>query len=297
MDFNNKENQKIVSRLSNVGIFGNLLLSSFKLTAGIFGKSGAMVSDAIHSLSDVFATLIAFIGTRISQKSPDNEHPYGHERFECIATILLGCILIITGTGIGWSGINNIITGAYKTISVPTLLPLIAAIISIIVKEGMFHYTMHYAKKLDSAAFKADAWHHRSDALSSIGSFAGIFASRLGFPIMDSVASIIICLFILKVGIDVIVDSFKKMLDTSCDECFECQISDLIKSVKGVNNIDLLNTRMFGNRIYIDVEIAVDKNSSLIQAHDIAENVHDKIETSYPKVKHVMVHVNPDMRS
>lgn len=210
------DERKVVKKLSLVGILGNIVLSAFKLIAGIFGHSGAIISDAVHSLSDVFATLIAYIGVVLSKRAPDKEHPYGHERFESIASLLLGIILTITGFGIGYVGIKTLIHFKDIEIIIPTILPLIAAIVSILMKEGMFWYTMYYAKKLNSTAFKADAWHHRSDALSSIGSFIGIGAAKLGFPIMDPIASIIICLFIFKVAFDIIKNSIRQMLDTSC---------------------------------------------------------------------------------
>jgi len=285
--------EKIVKRLSLIGILGNIVLSAFKLFAGIFGKSGAMVSDAIHSLSDVFATFIAFLGVKISEKDPDEDHQYGHDRFECIAAIILGLILAGTGLGIGYTGLLKVLGGNYDEIEIPTLLPLVAAIISIVAKEAMYRYTMHYAKKLGSAAFEADAWHHRSDALSSVGSFAGILAAILGFPIMDPIASIVICLFILKVAYDILKDAFMRMMDTSCGEDYEAKMKEYIETQNGVCGVDLLHTRYFGNKIYIDVEISVDRNISIVEAHDIAEDIHDKIEKNYDNVKHVMVHVNP----
>lgn len=287
------DEKKIVDRLSRVGIFGNILLAAFKLFAGIFGKSGAMVSDAVHSLSDVFATLIAWIGVRLSRRAEDAEHPYGHERLECVASLLLGLILAGTGIGIGWSGIRKL-SGEGGSIEIPTLLPLIAAVISIVVKEGMYRYTMHYAKALDSAAFKADAWHHRSDAISSVGSFIGIGLAKLGLPFMDPVASIIICLLILKVAFDISRDAVYKMLDTSCDNAFEQRLRTFIGSQDGVGRIDLLRTRQFGNRIYVDLEIAVKPDISLRDAHGIAERVHSAVEQEFPNVKHVMIHVNPE---
>ena len=211
--------EKIVKKLSGIGIFGNVLLAAFKLFAGIFGNSGAMISDAVHSLSDVFATLIAYVGVLLSKQPEDDEHPYGHERLECVASLILGIILAVTGLGIGYTGIHKIIVPT--ELEIPTFLPLVAAVVSIAVKEGMFWYTMYYAKKLDSSAFKADAWHHRSDAISSVGSFIGIGLAKIGFPIMDPIASVIICLCILKVAFDIIKDSFVKMLDTSCSKEFE----------------------------------------------------------------------------
>ena len=284
--------KSIVKKLSTVGILGNVLLAGFKLFAGIIGRSGAMISDAVHSLSDVFATFIAFIGVILSKRPEDKEHPYGHERLECVASLILGIILAVTGIGIGFTGIQKIYM--HSKIEVPSMLPLIAAIVSIVVKEGMFRYTMHYAKVLNSDAFKADAWHHRSDALSSIGSFIGIGLARLGFPIMDPIAGILICAFILKVAWDIAKDALDKMLDTSCGNEFEEKLRSFISEQEGVRNIDLLHTRRFGNKIYIDIEIAVQRDLSLVEAHEIAESVHDSVEKKFDSVKHVMVHVNPE---
>jgi len=285
--------EKIVKKLSFIGIFGNIVLSAFKLFAGIFGKSGAMVSDAVHSLSDVFATFIAFLGVKLSEKAPDDGHPYGHDRFECIAAIVLGIILAATGLGIGYTGLQKILAGNSSEIEIPTLLPLIAAVVSIAAKEGMYRYTMHYARKLGSAAFEADAWHHRSDALSSIGSFAGILAAKLGLSIMEPIASILICLCILKVAFDIVKDAFMRMMDTSCGSKYENNLKAFIEEQQGVISVDLLHTRYFGNKIYADMEISVDKNLSLIDAHAIAEDLHQKVEASYPNIKHIMIHVNP----
>ena len=287
------EEQKIVRKLSYVGIFGNVILAAFKLFAGIIGKSGAMVSDAVHSLSDVFATFIAYIGVKLSRQKEDAEHPYGHERLECVASLTLGLILAGTGIGIGYTGIRNLFL-APETLEIPTFLPLIAAVVSIIVKEGMFWYTMFYAKKLNSAAFKADAWHHRSDAISSVGSFIGIGLAKLGLPFMDSVASLLICLLILKVAYDIIKDAVTKMLDTSSGKDTEQSIQGFIEEQPGVRHVDLLRTRQFGSKIYVDLEIAVKRDISLVDAHAIAEQVHSSVEQQFPNVKHVMIHVNPE---
>ncbi|MBE5863303.1 MAG: cation transporter [Lachnospiraceae bacterium] len=287
------DEKKILKKLSRIGILGNVLLAAFKLFSGILGKSGAMISDAVHSLSDVFATLIAYVGVRLSQQEEDAEHPYGHERLECVASLILGLILAGTGIGIGYAGIHKLLYDN-QTIEIPTALPLVAAIVSIIVKEGMFWYTYIYAKKLDSAAFKADAWHHRSDAISSVGSFIGIGMAKLGFPFMDPIASVIICIFILKVAYDISMDALNKMLDTSCDNAMEQNIKAFVEGQPGVKHIDLLRTRQFGNKLYVDLEIAVQRDISLVDAHEIAENVHDAVENNFPNVKHVMIHVNPE---
>jgi len=285
--------KKIIRQVTSVGIVGNIILVIFKLYAGIIGSSGAMISDAIHSLSDVFATLVAFIGVRISKKAPDSNHPYGHDRFECLASMILGLILIGTGIGIGIAGVKTLVSKSYEVSSVPSMIALVAAIVSIVTKEAMFWYTRYYAKKLASSAFMADAWHHRSDALSSVGSLVGIAASRRGFLAADSIACVIICICILKVGFDILKDAIAKMLDTSCGEEWDKEVSLFILSIHGVEGIDLLQSRKFGEKIYLDVEIAVDGKLSLFEAHAVAENVHDFVEKKYSSIKHIMIHENP----
>lgn len=283
----------IIRRISLVGIVGNVALSAFKLFAGVAGSSGAMVSDAVHSLSDVFATLIAFLGVRLSKKAADKEHPYGHERFECVASLLLGVILLITGLGIGKAGLEKIFAGSYDTLAVPSMIALAAAIISIVSKESMYWYTRHYAKVLNSPAFMADAWHHRSDAFSSVGSLAGITGAMLGFPVMDSIASVVICLFILKVSYDILKDAISKMLDTSRGEDYEKALTDYIAAQEDVVQVDLLHSRMFGNKTYIELELQVDGNLPLREAHAIAERIHDNVEAHFSDIKHITIHLNP----
>lgn len=283
----------VIRKLSLVGIIGNVFLSAFKFIAGIMGNSSAMVSDAVHSLSDVFATFIAFLGVRFGRREADASHPYGHERIESLAAIVLGLILLVTGVGIGWVGLEKILAGNYESLPIPGMIALVAAIVSIAVKEGMFWYTRHWARVIRSSAFEADAWHHRSDAMSSIGALVGVGGSMLGYPVLDPIASVVICLFILKQGISIIYDTLKKMLDTSCGEQFEKEVRQLVDAENQVERIDMLRTRMFGDKVYIDMEIAIDGSMQLTDAHAIAERVHDDIEHAFPEVKHVMIHVNP----
>lgn len=285
--------QKIANRVSVVSIIQNVLLSLFKLFAGIFANSNAMISDAIHSASDVFSTIIVIIGVRLSSRDSDREHPYGHERMECVAAIILSIVLFITGLGIGIQALQAILNGNYETLQMPGILALIAAIVSIITKEAMYWYTRHYAKQIDSAALMADAWHHRSDAFSSIGALIGIAGSRMGFPIMDSIASLVIFIFIAKAAFDIFKDAMDKMVDHSCDENTEKAIYDCVISHEDVLGIDLLQSRIFGNKIYVDLEIELDASYTLEKAHRIAEDIHKDIEKNFPKVKHVMIHVNP----
>ena len=285
----------IINRLSAVGIIGNILLSVFKFVAGIVGNSSAMVSDAVHSTSDIVATVVAYFGAKLGHMKNDESHPYGHERIECIFTLFLGLILLGTGLLIGYEAVVKIVSGTYG--EEPETIAIVAAVVSIITKELMFHYTMHYAKILRSDSFKADAWHHRSDALSSIAALIGIALAMSGFPIMDPIASIIICLFIIKLSVGIMLDSINKTVDKSCDcETVDC-MKDTILKVDGVRSVDLINTRLFGNRIYVDLEISVDCSISVEEGHRIAENVHLTLEREYPDVKHVMVHVNPYHKS
>jgi len=284
---------KIINRLSTVGIAGNIALVVFKLYAGIAGHSGAMVSDAVHSLSDVFATLVAYIGVRISKKAPDQDHPYGHDRLECVASMILGMILLATGFGIGLNGVKQIAAGHYEQLAVPSAIALAAAVVSIVSKEVMFWYTRYYAKKLNSSAFMADAWHHRSDALSSVGSLIGIGGAMLGVPVMEPIACVAICLCILKVAYDILKDAADKMLDTACGDSYEKSLADFIRAQDGVVSLDTLRTRKFGNKVYIDAEISVDGSMTLSDAHSIAERVHNAVEHKYPDIKHIMIHENP----
>lgn len=285
--------QKVANKVSLVSIAGNVVLSLMKLLAGIVAHSNAMISDAVHSASDVFSTIIVIIGIRLASKESDKEHPYGHERLECVAAIVLAMVLLITGIGIGYTAVSNIARGNYGDLSVPGVLALIAAIVSIASKEAMYWYTRFYAKKIDSSALMADAWHHRSDAFSSVGALIGIVGARMGYPIMDSLASLVIFVFIVKAAYDIFKDAVDKMVDHSCDEQTQNEIYTCVKNYKDVLEVDLLQTRIFGNKIYVDVEIEVNASYSLRDAHHIAECVHDTIEQTFPKVKHIMVHVNP----
>ena len=286
--------EKTAMRISFISIAMNIALAIIKALAGIFAHSGAMISDAIHSASDVFSTIVVVIGVKISGKESDKEHPYGHERMECVAAILLAAVLALTGIGIGGSALAKITEGHYEQLAVPGSFALVAAVLSIVVKEAMFWYTRAGARKIDSGALMADAWHHRSDSLSSIGALVGIAGARLGTPILDPVASLVICFFIEKAALDIFMEAVNEMVDKACDEETEQRMRDCVMKQEGVLGVDLLRTRAFGNKIYVDIEICADGNKTLWEAHSIAETVHDSVEREFVKVKHIMVHVNPE---
>jgi cation diffusion facilitator family transporter len=287
-----ENDSKIATRVSVITIIVNIVLFAFKLAAGIISGSAAMISDAVHTLSDLLTTFIVIVGVNLAGQKPDGKHQYGHERFECVTAIILALALALTGLGIGNSGIQSIISGDYAG-KIPGVLALIAAAASIVIKEWMYRYTRNAAKKINSGALMADAWHHRSDGLSSIGVFFGILGARMGFPILDPIASLVICGFIIKVAYDIFVDAVGKMVDKSCDEKTQEEIGAVAVTVEGVMAIDAIRTRIFGSKIYVDLEIAADKDLTLTQAHKIAENVHDTVEEKFPSVKHCMVHVSP----
>lgn len=291
---NEVEFEKTAVKVSMVSIVGNIILSTLKLLAGIVAHSGAMISDAVHSASDVFSSIVVIIGVKLSAKKSDKEHPYGHERMECVAAIILAVVLLVTGLFIGESTIKTIVSRNIAGIEIPGVLALAAAVLSIVTKEAMFWYTRHYAKLLDSGAVMADAWHHRSDALSSVGALIGIAGARMGMPVLEPIASLVICVFIIKASYDIFKDAVDKMVDHSCDDETEEALRQCAMSQDGVKGVDLLQTRIFGNKIYVDIEIKMDGSKTLSEGHETAEKVHSVIEQSFPKVKHIMVHVNPE---
>lgn len=293
--------EKLAMRVSRNTILINLLLSAGKLFAGLAGQSAAIVSDAVHSASDVLSTLVVMAGIRLSGRDSDANHPYGHERLECVASILLAIMLCATGLLIGWSGIRKVIlssgawadSGAGTALPVPGMMPLAAAVLSVAVKEAMYHYTRSAARKTDSGALMADAWHHRSDALSSVGSFAGILGARMGYPVLDPLACVLISLFIVKASGSIFMDAIRKMTDEACSGEVTEEIRTVILGQEGVLGLDDMKTRMFGSRIYVDIEICADGEATLNETHRTAERVHRAVETAFPCVKHCMVHVNP----
>ena len=284
---------QVATKVARRTLTGNILLTTFQLFAGVAAGSAAMISDAFHSISDMLGEVVVLVGVRLSSPEPDKDHPYGHERIECVAGILVAIILFVIGSLIGWNGLQTILAGNYEQLEAPGVLALWAAVIGIGVKEAMFWYVRAAAKRIDSVALMASAWHSRSDALSSIGSFAGIFGARMGFPILDSVASVVICLFILKVAVDIYRNATKRMVDKACDDETIRQMRELALAQEAVLGVDLIKTRVFGDRVYVDMEISSDGEATLYQAHQAAERVHDAIEARFPKVKHCMIHVNP----
>lgn len=292
-DILNSEYKNITRRVSAVCILCNLVLCLVKSAGGIFAGSSALISDAVNSGFDVVSGFIVLIGARMGQRQPDKEHPYGHERLENVATIVLAVILFVTGIFVGHTAIEDLTSGAYLTRDFPGVLSIIAAIISIVTKEILFWYTKGKAEQINSVSLKAAAWDHRTDVIGTIGALIGIIASRCGFAAGDLIASLIVCLFIIRTAYLVFKEAISQMTDRSCDEDVLNELRETVLSVEGVLGIDMLQVRTFGNRLYVDLEIREDGQVTLNEAHEVAEQVHDTIEQRFPVVKHIMIHVNP----
>ncbi len=289
----NTSEKALTIRVSRVNIIANLLLAVLKFMAGTVAHSSVLVADAVNSTSDVFSSILVIIGANVSDKAADEEHPYGHERIECVISMILANLIFLVGLGIGMSGLENIFSGSYETLVVPGQLALVAAVISIVMKEGLFRYCTHAADKINSISLKAVAWDHRSDALSSVGSFVGVLGARLGYPVLDPLASVVIAVLILKAALGIYRETINRMVDRSCDAETEAAMRQLILNCSGVVKLDVLRTRLFGAKMYVEVEIEADGTLPLRQAHDIAVQVHNGIEAAFPLVKHCVVHVNP----
>lgn len=208
--------KSIMIRVSKVSVAANVFLSAFKLFAGVVGHSGAMIADAVHSLSDVAGSGLVILGAHLSSKESDREHQYGHERLECVISLILANVLLLVAAGIGIEGIRGMIDP--QSAAMPGMLALIAAVVSVASKEVLYWYTRAAAKKIDSVSLMAEAWHHRSDAISSVGSFIGIFGAMLGFPVLQPAVCVLIAVLIFKVGIDIYRETMNKLIDKACDD-------------------------------------------------------------------------------
>ncbi|NLE15990.1 MAG: cation transporter [Spirochaetales bacterium] len=288
--------QNLALRVSRINIFNNIVLAVSKISIGVIAHSAALLNDGVNNAGDVISSVIASVGIAAAGKDSDAEHQYGHERLESVAAILLSGIIMVVGLGLLVDGVSSIIKKSYLNRPIPGVLAVIAAIISIVVKEIMFLYTRWAAKKTESSALLASSWDSQSDVLATTGGLVGIVFARMGYPIADSIAAIIIALFIFRVGVQVFRDGADQMVDRACKEETVQQIRSVILDQEGVRGLDLLRTRTFGSRCYVDVEISADGLQSLVDAHSIAERVHHAIEKNFPQVKHCMVHVNPSKK-
>ena len=269
----------------------NIFLAFIKIIAGILGKSSVMIADGLHSASDIITSMGVLIGNYISSKPFDKEHNYGHEKAETLVSFLLSIILVGVALSIGYEASKSLFN--IEGIAIPTLLPLVVSIISILIKEYQYRITIRIAKKINSPALKADAWHHRSDALSSIAAFVGIGGAMLGFKILEPLASIVVALFVCKVGYDILKNAVNELMDVSIDETYENEIKKIAQLTEGVMNLGSLRTRKHGASAYVDLVKCVDGKLTVTSGHDIATNLEKKIQNDINIVKGITVHVEP----
>ena len=291
------ERNKEIYKVTLVGGAVNVVLLLFKFVAGILGHSAAMVADAVHSLSDFVTDIIVLVFVHISGKPKDKSHDYGHGKYETLAMTIIGMALLAVAVGIVYSGLTKTIAWVNgEQLEAPGMLALWAALLSILLKEGVYHYSMVKARQLNSQAVEANAWHHRSDALSSIGTAVGIGgAIFLGqrWTVLDPIASIIVGAFIVKVSFDLLRNGIGDLTEQSLPDQVEDEILSLVASLPGVVEPHDLRTRRLGNHYAIELHILMDGNITLSKAHDKASEVEDLLRQRYGENTHIAVHVEP----
>ena len=293
----NTPREKEIYKVTIVGTIANIILLGLKFFAGIVSNSAAMIADAVHSLSDFLTDIVVVVFVKISSKKEDKDHNYGHGKFETLSTVIIGLVLLTVGIGImknAGHSIYRVIKG--EILEAPGWLALIAALVSILVKEALYRYTMVTANKVKSDAVKANAWHHRSDAFSSIGTALGVGgAIILGnkWTILDPIAALIVSFFIIKIAIQLSKSGIDELMEKSLPEAVENEIKEIILSVPGVNNPHHLKTRKIGNVYSIVVHVCIDGNLSLEEAHDLALEVEEKLKEKYGQGTYIAVHMDP----
>lgn len=278
-------------RVTLVGAVTNVALAIFKFIAGTIGNSAALVADAIHSLSDVATDVIVYFSIKISAQKPDEEHPYGHGRAETIGAAFIGAAIVLVGVGIAWEILTTVVGGK---IAVPTYVALIGAAVSIIVKEILYRYTMRAGMKLKSDAIRANAWHHRSDAISSLAALVGIAGALLGYPLMDPLAAVIVGIMIAHVGIKIAWEAVNNLMDTGVSKTELEKIKSIIKENPGVLHFHELKTRKLGKDVLVDLHIQVPPRISISEAHNIAETVRFNLKQKVEEIADALVHIDAE---
>lgn len=286
-----EERYSEANKVTILSIMWNIILTIIKVIAGIVGKSNAMIADGAHSASDIISSIGVLIGNKISSIPKDKEHNYGHEKAETLVSFLLAILLVGVAVKIGYDGIISLVH--LNEVQVPTIFPLIVSVISVVIKEYQYRITIKVAKKFNSPALKADAWHHRSDALSSVAAFVGIGGSILGIKALDPIASIVVAIFIAKVGFEILSGSTNELMDISIDEDKTNKIKDIVNKVNGVKSLEEVRTRKYGARAYVDLIIRVDKDISVIEGHSIANNLENIILENMEFIKGITIHIEP----
>mgnify|MGYP000918049985 CR=1 FL=1 len=296
-NFTKKERERGIYKVTVVGSIINLLLVLGKFTAGILGRSAAMIADAVHSLSDFVTDIIVIVFVKISSKPKDEEHKYGHGKFETLATLMIGFILLLVGAMIAYNGTKDIIAvikGA--TLESPGMIAFWAAIVSIILKEALYRYTVIQGRKLKSDVVVANAWHHRSDALSSIGTAVGIGgAVFLGqkWTVLDPVAAVVVSVFIIRTSVQLMKPAIDELMEKSLSAATESEIREIVGSFDGVSGLHNLYTRKIGNGCAIEFHIRMDGGTTLEETHRKITGIEQKLREQYGPDTHVMIHMEP----
>lgn len=286
-----QERYRQAKNITLIGAVVNAILGCIKLVGGFLYHSHALVADGVHSFSDLITDLMVLFASKYGSQVADESHPYGHQRIETAATLILALLLILAGIGIAWDSLDELL---HATHDAPGWLALPIAILSIIANEILFHYTHHIGKRIKSALVIANAWHHRSDAASSIVVTLGLLGSLFGFVYLDAVAAIIVGFMIIKMGISYGWDSVKELIDTAVEPEMLAKIERIIQAVDGVERIHQLRSRSMGDDILIDVHVLVAPQISVSEGHYIAQHVHQALVNQLDRVKDVIVHVDPE---
>lgn len=290
---NGKENEaKVAKKVTWIGMFINILLSGFKFVAGILGHSQAMVADAVHSFSDLTTDVAVLIGIKYWASPADEDHPYGHERIESLVTAFIALALFAVGVGIAY---NGLITAFEPDIKSPEAIALVAALISIITKEWLYRWTVKKGKEIDSSSVVANAWHHRSDALSSIPALVAV-ALAMAHPklaFFDHIGAVIVALFIIKVSFDILKPVVQELSDRGATQSQVNTIDSIAMKVDGVKEVHSIRSRRVGSGYFVDLHVLVDGNMSVQDGHDIARSVKHELLDKGPKVLDVIVHLEP----
>ncbi|MDO5396185.1 MAG: cation diffusion facilitator family transporter [Bacteroidales bacterium] len=289
--------EKEIYRVTLTGSLVNLLLLAFKFFAGIVGKSSAMLADAVHSLSDFITDIIVILFVKVSAKSQDEGHDYGHGKYETLATAIVGVLLLLVGVGVFWNGASLVFRFLHgEALPEPGMLALVAALVSIALKELLYRYTVRMGRKLDSPVVVANAWHHRSDALSSVGTTTGIGGAVLlghSWRVLDPIAAIIVSFLIMKVSIQMLVPCVEELLEKSLPKETEDEILDIIRSLPEVSSPHNLRTRRIGSYCSIEVHVRMDGNISLEEAHQTATRLENKLKKRFGQKSFVNIHLEP----
>lgn len=298
MDQEPKARKKEIMRVTLLGSFANFVLLIFKFAAGILGHSSAMIADAVHSLSDFVTDIIVMLFVNISSKPMDESHDYGHGKYETLATTIVGIVLLCVGFGLFWEGANKIYDYYIKGVALesPEMIALIAALVSIVIKESLYRVTAWVGRRQDSQVVIANAWHHRSDAFSSIGTALGIGGAILlgeNWRVLDPLAAVIVSLFIVKVALQLLIPAINDLLEKSLPKEIEDEILEIIRELPEVKNPHNLRTRRIGNNFAIEAHIRVDGDTTVSSAHDLTREIERRLREKFGQATHIALHVEP----